>query len=292
MKAQRAAEAVETNLLACTECGAGLPPHDARGNSSCFYCGAQHRADRSSEILAITSGYEAPARDRESSHDGEEAARIPMTEDAVLRLLREQFADAESVFLCPHLPPRKERLVREAHGVHLPDNERILALHDASWLGHGTEGFLVTARRLCWKNPSEPACSVAWRDLDPELLYVDRRSLFVSSVAALRIEDDAVLESAANAFHVLALSALPARPASSGVAPARDTHSDALRGDGPPPTLPPGAGSLSFRSFVSYAEEPTPDRCCWHCRTPLFATTPQCGYCGVLPKKRGWSRIG
>ena len=272
------------NRLSCSICGAGLPPSDERGVSSCFYCGTHHTGDRTSEILAVAAAIaEAPMRDRESMHDGEDAARIPMTEESILRLLRQQFSDAEPVSLCPHIPPRKENLVRQAHLVHLSDNERILALHDTSWLGHGAEGFLVTARRLAWKNAGEPACSVTWRELDPEMLSVDRHTLFVSSVAAIRIDDDAVLEACTNAFHVLALSAVPSRTVS-GAAPACSLSTPTFVG----PTLLTPPPDYAFQDVAGSTK--APDRRCWHCRTPLFTDTPQCGYCGVLPKKRGWLR--
>jgi hypothetical protein len=278
MKRQATATAKATSNLACSECGAGLPPPNAAGESSCFYCGARH-AQRESEIVPVSQ--ETPARDRESSHDGEDAARIAMTEESVLQLLRQHFGDVEPIFLCPHVPQRKEAMVRHAHLVHLPETERILGLYDASWLGHGTDGFVVTSRRLCWKNVGEPACSITWRDVEPELLCVDRRHLSVSAVATIKIDDDALLEACANAFHVLALSALPPRPIRSGYIE---------RGRTAPEGLAPPPATLAFPAYEPTDAESAPDRCCWHCRTPLFRSTPQCGYCGVLPKRRGWLR--
>src|SRR5262249_32747891 len=141
--------AMVENALACGKCGAGLPPPNIWGASVCVYCGTEYR-DRTSEVLAAavprsTSSLavaDIPA-DRPSRHDGEEAARLPMTGEAVLHLLRQHLAGAESVFVCPHVPPKKEDAARRAHVVHLPARERILALYDASWFGrddHATMG--------------------------------------------------------------------------------------------------------------------------------------------------------
>src|SRR5690349_25021782 len=106
MKAERSSRSMH---LSCADCGAGLPPPDAAGASACFYCGTTHLSDRPSEVLPVAPESERPTRDRESMHDGEDAARIPMTEDAVLRLCRQHFGESEPIFLCPHIPARKEQ---------------------------------------------------------------------------------------------------------------------------------------------------------------------------------------
>jgi hypothetical protein len=281
------------NALACGECGAGLPPPDASGTSSCVYCGTEHR-ERSSEVFAAAIPVRPQSSgmlvsDRPSWHDGEDAASIPMTEDAVLHLVRQHFGDAQSVFVCPHVPPKKEQAARRAHVVHLPARERILALYDATWLGSGDEGFVVTAKRLCWKNARQGACSILWQDVDPDRLWVESGRVIIGDDAVL-VSEDAVLDACANAFHVLALSGhlwgLPAAPKASGHVP-RFTPI-------PSKTLatPPPAHTTSYHHYASHAELSAPDRCCWHCRTPLHKTTPQCSYCGAFPKKKGWLRAG
>lgn len=309
------------NALACGECGAGLPPPDEYGTSSCVYCGAEHR-ERSSEVLAAAiamrrtgEGSDSSARtppsssallaigadaSRASWHDGEDAASIPMTEDAVLHLLRQHFRDAHSVYVCPHVPPKKEQAARAAHAAHLEPRERILALYDASWLGSGDEGFVVTARRLCWKNPlsrsmgyaprapdalyeRSSARAILWQDVDADGLCVEPGRVVIDDDAIL-VAEDAVLDGCANAFHVLALSG------HRWGAPAVSTHDLAASGEVP-------VARISTTPPTSYGGYPQPkelpqgepmDRCCWHCRTPLFRATPQCAYCGAFPKKRGW----
>jgi hypothetical protein len=286
------------NALACGQCGAGLPPPNSAGRSSCVYCGAEHTSDRSSEILAVAL---AERVNRESGTcpaygtlEAEDAARIPMTEDAVLTLLREHFAssaDCGRVFVCPHIPPKKEQSARQAHAVHLPDRERILALYDATWFGSGDEGFIVTSRRLCWKNANESPCSIEWRDLDPDQLDADERRLFIGD-DRIAIADEEILDACANAFHVLALSGLPPRPAASGRVMVTPASHMAPRST-PTMATPPPPHTTSFASYASHAEAQAPDYACWHCRTPLYETTPQCAYCGVVPtKKKGWLRAG
>jgi hypothetical protein len=306
---------VMMNALACA-CGAGLPPPDSAGRSWCVYCGTEYRSDRTRGAL----GEDSPPSDRlgsisigrESWHDGEDAARIPMTEDAVLHLLRQHFDNAESIFLCPHIPARKEVAARRAHVVHLGARERILGLYDASMLGTGDEGFLVTSRRLCWRNTGEPACSIEWRDFDPDLLYVAPLAgdvgggqLFVGN-DGIAISDEAVLDSCADAFHVLALSGLPPRPIASGPVP-RDTTPDAtpvpfhsplgpavgpMTDGAKTVATPPPAHTTSYMAYATHAQTQHPDCSCWHCHTPLYAKTPQCSFCGAKPKKKGWLRTG
>lgn len=315
------------NALACAQCSAGLPPPDSMGRSWCVYCGTEYGSDRARALfdeLPPLSERASPVR--ESWHDGEDAARIPMTDDAVLHLLRQHFDSIESVFVCPHIPPRKEQAARHVHSGHLSSRERILALCDASRLGTGDIGFLITSRRLCWRNMGETALSIEWRDFDPDLLYVGGGQLFVGN-DGIHITDEALLDACANAFHVLALSGLPpsARTMPSGAVP-RDTSPDAtpvpfpsplasgvteesfvgrrpvFRTDpmifDPRPALhaqPPSA-SHATSSYVAYASHvavpPRTDFSCWHCKTPLHAKSPQCAFCGAKPKKKGWLRAG
>jgi hypothetical protein len=217
---------------------------------------------------------------------GEEAARIPLTDEAVLTLLREHFASLSGrVFIAPLIPPRNEDAMRRAHVLHLPDRERILALYDASWLGSGEEGFLVTSRRICWKNANGPAYTIEWRDLDPDQLEADRDRVFIGGDAIL-IPDEDVVDACADAFHILTLSAMPPRGLASGRVPRPSPTPRAF-------ASPPPPNDTSFANYASHAESQAPDHACWHCRTPLYASTPQCAYCGVLPKKRkGWLRAG
>jgi hypothetical protein len=232
----------------------------------------------------------------------------------VLDLLRQHFSDADSVFVCPHVPPAKEQAARRVHAAHLPAAERILVLHDATPFG-GHEGFVVTAERICWKNAGETACSIEWRSLEPDRLYLDGHWLFLGE-DAIALREIAVQDACANAFHVLALSGRPPQSfgdttrdtvpdlgaakdsVDSGVVPHRartgtkrkkKKASSAVAVEQtsmPPPAL----------SHVAYAprgsSEAQPDCSCWHCYSPLYATAPRCPYCGAEPKPTGWLRTG
>jgi hypothetical protein len=260
------------------------------------YCGTEHR-DRTSEILAAATRHPSyvPAqieKDRPSGHIGEEAARIPMTEEAVLQLVRRHFSEMESVFVCPHVPPKKEQVARRAHAFDLPARERILALYDPTLLGTGEEGFVVTARRLCWRTQGQAARSIKWREFDPDSLYVDDGRLFFGEdVIGIAIAEDGLLDACADAFHVLALSGLPPHPIASTPVRSRGALSDTREIEAMPmlATAPP-AHTTSYHAYASHAETQAPDRSCWHCQTPLYEKTPQCAYCGAFPKKKGWLR--
>lgn len=270
------------SALACGRCHAGLPPPDGSGTSVCVYCGTEHR-DRTSARFAAALVDRSRQSQVDLSGDLELAARIPMTDDAVLHMLRGHFADADAVFLCPHVPPEKEAAARRTHEVHLPARERILALYDASWFGTATDdGFLVTTNRLCWKNPSQLPNSIEWRDLDPEEFYPDQHRLYLGS-EMVYLPEDTLREACADAFHVLALSSLPAKVTASGCVPVPVRRT---------PASPPPPHTTSFAHYASHAQSNAPGYSCWHCHTPLWAETPQCSYCGAYPKTTGWLRTG
>lgn len=303
--------------LACGQCGAGLAPPDAAGCATCVDCGAEQRPDRS-------SGVRATARvDRPSWRDCEDAARIPLTDEGVHDLVRRHFADVDSVVVFPYIPHAGERAARRAHVDHLSPHERVLALYETSSLG-GHEGFILTARRICWKNPGEPARAIEWRDLDPDRMYVDAWRLVVGD-DVVALPDPDVRDACADAFHVLALSGLPrppetARPAAEHAARApsnappradaavelssdhlelapddverdagdRELDDSGARRD----TTPPPPHTTSYFAYASHAQSQVPDCSCWRCHTPLYETTPECAFCGATPTRTGWQRTG
>ena len=136
-----------------------------------------------------------------------DAARIPMTEDAILGLLRQHFGVDDSLYLAPTIPTRRELGARRAHAAHLPSHERILALYDDTVFGSGEDGFVVTAQRLCWKNIQGEARSIEWRFLDPESVIPDRRRLCVADSIIEVSGDRNVIGAAGDAFYMLAVSA-------------------------------------------------------------------------------------
>ena len=257
---------------------------------------------------------ELSARHRRPEGD---AARIPMTNEAVLALLWQHFTETDAMVLCPNIPGRKEMVARKVHARHLPTSERVLALYDDTVFGSGDEGFLVTSHRICWKNAgaTRRAQSIAWRDLDPDLMYADRNKL-VLGVDAIELSADvddgaaALLEALEALLHVLAFSARsdapegpPAamrssdRPTFRPSSPPVPLESEVVpRSDRRPPianvkeTAPP-PHAVTYASYVIHASsQRSPKFECWHCHTPLHWNTPQCARCDALPSSQGWLR--
>lgn len=137
----------------------------------------------------------------------DEAARIPLTDEAVLASLRGHFSGIDSMHLRPFIPGKKELAARSVHAHLLPSDERVLALFDDTLFGSGDEGFVVTSRRLCCKNPRGRAQMIEWANLDPEQMYVERGKLVIGHVTIELSGERSVLDACEAAFHVLAFSA-------------------------------------------------------------------------------------
>lgn len=167
-----------------------------------------------------------------------DAARIPMTEDAILGLLRQHFGSDDSLYLAPTIPQKREVAARRAHAAHLSHDERILALYDDTVFGTGDDGFVVTAKRVCWRNIKGDARSLEWRYLDPESIIPDGRKLSIADSVIEISGEREVIGAAADAFYVLAVSArLFERRASAA------------------PTTPPPMEAISYESYVKLTSE-------------------------------------
>ena len=296
------------HVVACQKCGAGLPPPDPHRIARCAYCATPHQLGRptaeahASRILGEMLAHAAIDRMEE------EAARIPMTDDAVLTHLRASFAGADSLYFCPTVPPKKEHGARRVHAGHLPPNEWILALYDDTVFGSGEDGFVVTSRRLCWKNVAERPHMIEWRHLDPERMFADGRKLVLGAGAIEISGDPSVIDAADEAFYVLALSARSPAPTASGFAPAAPSPAPAsyvptLQSPmvQPPPAsgfprasaqaTPPPPYAAPHAAHAAYAAwQAPPAFACWHCETPLAWNTAQCSRCGAWPTPQGWLR--
>ncbi len=285
------------SALACGLCGAGKQPSELSQSGACLRCGASVRPSASNARPGCAS------YDRSSRHDGEDAARIPLTPQAVLDLLRQHFAEVDSIFVHPYVPAMKENAARVAYAAQLPPNEPVLALYETHVLDASVhEGFVVTPLRVCWKNAGEATSSMPWRDLDPDQLYLDGLRLFLGD-EAIALPEPEVQDACANAFHVLALSGLPPRPIASGRVLARDTSPDlgrasddsdhsGLRVSTRRSATPPPPYTTSYFAYASHAQSQAPNCSCWHCHTPLYETAPQCSFCGAEPMPTGWLRTG
>lgn len=240
------------------------------------------------------------------STSGEDAARIAMTDDAVLAFLREHFTGAESTSLCPAIPGKQELGARDAHAAHLPNDERVLMLYDDTIFGWGDEGFLVTAQRLCWKNPGDEPRMIPWASLDPDQMYADKLRLVLPQGAIEITGDVSVIATCESAFYVLALSArFPIATPAAGSGIVRSAVEPPALRPSTRPTLrpapsyhpanatPPPPHAVTYDSYVTRAASQNgPAFACWCCSTPLHGNTPQCAYCSALPTPQGWHRLG
>lgn len=259
------------HALACQKCGAGLPPPDGYGNSWCSFCGMGHHAASAADDIAAAILAQAMI-----GRMAEEAACIPMTDDAIVGLLRQHFAGADSTYLAPHIPAKKEHGARRAHAGHLPAGEPVLAVYDDTVFGSAEDGFVVTARRLCWKNVAGRPHQIEWAHLDPNALYPEGRKLAIGAGAIEISSDASIIDACADAFYVLALSARSTQPRPSLAA-----------------TTPPPPHAISYHAYATHASSQTPPAyACWQCTTPLYWNTPQCARCGASPSTHGWLRTG
>jgi hypothetical protein len=241
-----------------------------------------------------------------------DAARIPMTDEAVLALLRRHFDGVDSMYLCPAVPGKKELAARSVHARHLPSDERVLALFDDTVFGLGDDGFLVTSQRLCWKNVGGRAQMLEWKHVDPDRMYADKKQLVLGSGAIEITGDESVISACEQAFHVLAFSSRTTESsvARSGVVLSgnidetgrHDAQNASQERDSARPTFRPSRPAIShatrppphavtYDSYVVHASsQKSPKFACWQCQTPLHWNTPQCSHCNAMPMPQGWLR--
>lgn len=87
--------------------------------------------------------------------------------------------DTLDIRFSPEILPSKERNARQIHGGHLPPEEPLVVLHDSTLLGSGEDGFVLTARRFCWKNSFFNPQAIPWRSLDVQTLRQNRTDVMV-----------------------------------------------------------------------------------------------------------------
>src|SRR5262249_49316769 len=96
-------------------------------------------------------------------------AHVP--EKVLIALAAEHISGLPGVQVAPHIPERKLKNARKAHALHLPDDEPIVLLYDATALGGGEDGFLATPAQLCWKSFLEHPRRILWEDLAQTPIY-------------------------------------------------------------------------------------------------------------------------
>ncbi|MFT5679750.1 MAG: hypothetical protein ACI8RZ_000655 [Myxococcota bacterium] len=94
--------------------------------------------------------------------------------------LTTRLSSHDCIHLAPDIPQRKRTTAAATHAHHLPAEESILALYDDTLFGGGSDGFILTARRICWKNTLEAPQQIAYADLDPTTLSAERSALNLS----------------------------------------------------------------------------------------------------------------
>ncbi|APR85392.1 Twin-arginine translocation protein TatA [Minicystis rosea] len=262
--------------------------------------------------------------------DFEDEDVIPMTDAAVLELLRERCAGEGSFYLAPSIPARKERTVRALHAAHLPPNEPILALYDGTVFGSADDGFVLNAWRLCWKNFTEAPQVLLWHQIDPDRIRVDGNKIHIraATIETYLPDGSDFMDVLEEVFPILARSARKATTASPRAAtpapqpvtppphgaygpPSMQGH--APGGYGPPPSMhgqgygpppmqqggygpPPmhgGHGPPMHGGHGGYGPpQAQPVYGCWHCRAPIHWQSARCMRCGASPGPQGWPRIG
>lgn len=135
----------------CPGCDGELPPAPTEGWAFCPRCGRELLgAPRGTELARVTPP----------------APRFPFEREALLAYLREAFGAAADLYF-PPLPARKERSVRALHGAFLEEGDEPLLVYDDTVFGSAREGFVLSARGVCWKNLLERPEALRWQDLDP-----------------------------------------------------------------------------------------------------------------------------
>jgi len=171
------------NATQCHHCGALLTAPVA----TCAYCGAPQQQA------------ELPA------------GCIWLADEHVIALMKRELTGVDSTFLLPSIPAKKLTNARSVHAVHLPPNEQVLGLYDGTAFGSAKDGFLITSKRICWKNQLEDAQCLEWAHVDMDNVYVDENRLVIgrAKIDTLFGEDDDGLWAWEGVLQTLARSAHP-----------------------------------------------------------------------------------
>ncbi len=85
------------------------------------------------------------------------------------------------VFYHPAIPPRKLHNARAVHAAHLGPDETVAVLYDDTFFGSAKDGFLLTPRRLCWKNFSGAVGSLEWSAIAPQQVAANGNLVYLMS---------------------------------------------------------------------------------------------------------------
>lgn len=172
----------------CNHCGALLAPPTTHP-WVCNYCGAMQ------QLPDVPEGH------------------VMLADGPALEFLRPLLTGVDSTWLHPSIPPKKLGNVRQLHQAHLPADEEVLAIYDGTAFGSAKDGFIVTSRRICWKNQMEPVGFLEWPQVDEDEVYVDGNKLMLGNAkleTLLKKEGDEIY-AWQDAVQTMARSARPPR---------------------------------------------------------------------------------
>jgi hypothetical protein len=161
-------------VFKCENCGARVPPPPATLKMvTCEYCGNPgHNPFYDPALAAAAAAQAAPvaapaavALPTPGAATTAGAARARTPED-ILRLAHGQLQLFDALFYAPNIPAKKEQGARGAYGALIPADEPILVLFDSTVFGGADDGFVVTPRRLGWKNIALDPKVVPWEVFD------------------------------------------------------------------------------------------------------------------------------
>lgn len=161
-------------VFKCENCGARVPPPPATQKMViCGYCGNPGQNPFYDPALAAAAAPQAnPVAATAAALPPTLAAATPAgaarsrTPEDILRLAHGHLQLFDALFYAPHIPPKKEQGARAAYGALIPADEPILVLFDSTVFGGADDGFVVTPRRLGWKNIALDPKVVPWEVFD------------------------------------------------------------------------------------------------------------------------------
>jgi hypothetical protein len=101
----------------------------------------------------------------DSLPDASAGGHVPLSR--LTMLARRHVGEIEQMYYHPAIPSPKLLLAREVHAGHLGAEEMVAVLYDDTVFGSARDGFLITPRRLCWKNLLSTPESAEWEEIAP-----------------------------------------------------------------------------------------------------------------------------
>lgn len=185
-------------VFKCENCGARVPPPPATVKMVvCEFCGnpglnpfyvAPAPVAHAAPVAHVT--HAAPVA---QAPIAPAAPPRPRTAEEILRLAQTHLQLFDSLFYAPAIPAKKEQGAREGYGARIPADEPILALYDSTVFGGADDGFVITPRRLGWKNIALDPHTVTWDVFDARTVHVADGEVKVMG-DMIQLGDDSALQ--------------------------------------------------------------------------------------------------